>query len=55
VYQNARALPQNVNFAVKVDYLRNLISMMPGDQIGTRTVSFSPDKAAQCVALITAW
>jgi S1-C subfamily serine protease len=55
VFQNARALPQNVNFAVKADYLRNLISMMPGDQIGTRTTPFSPDKAAQCVALISAW
>ena len=55
VFQNARALPQNVNFAVKADYLRNLISMMPGDQIGTRTIPFSPDKAAQCVALISAW
>jgi serine protease Do len=55
VFQNVRALPQNVNFAVKADYLRNLISMMPGDQIGTRAIPFSPDKAAECVALIRAW
>jgi S1-C subfamily serine protease len=55
VLQNAGALPQNVNFAIKADYLRSLISMMPGDGIGTRSTPFSPDKAAQCVGLIRAW
>ena len=56
VYQSASALPQNVNFAVKSDYLSNLFSMLPtGEHLGSRTTAFSPEKAAQCVALIRAW
>lgn len=56
LYQMASALPQNVNWAIKSDYLLNLVGMLPGhtpDQ--TRTTSFSPEKAAQCVAIIRAW
>ncbi|RLC47254.1 MAG: hypothetical protein DRH57_04395 [Candidatus Cloacimonadota bacterium] len=33
-YENADIIPQNVNFAIKVDYLKNLISMLPdGEEI----------------------
>jgi S1-C subfamily serine protease len=56
VYQAASALPQNVNFAVKSDYLLNLFAMLPaGESLASRTTPFSPEKAAQCVALIHAW
>lgn len=30
LYEKADILPQNVNFAIKSDYLINLISMLPG-------------------------
>ena len=30
-YENMGIVPQNVNFAIKVDYLSNLLSMLPGD------------------------
>jgi len=56
VYQAASALPQNVNFAVKSDYLLNLFAMLPaGEPLASRTTPFSPENAAQCVALIHAW
>lgn len=56
VYQAASALPQNVNFAVKSDYLLNLFAMLPaGESLAPRTIPFSPEKAAQCVALIHSW
>lgn len=54
-YQMSSAVPQNVNFAIKADYLRNLVGMLPGETPGTRTTAFSPDKAARCIALVTAW
>jgi len=53
--QMSSAIPQNVNFAIKADYLRNLVGMLPAESAGTRTTTFSPDKAAQCIALVTAW
>jgi S1-C subfamily serine protease len=55
VYQAASALPQNVNFAIKADYLLNLLTMLPGESLASRTTVFSPEKAAQCVAIIKAW
>ncbi len=55
VYQAASAIPQNVNFAIKADYLLNLLAMLPGESLAARTTSFSADKAAQCVAMIRAW
>lgn len=56
VYQAANAIPQNVNFAIKADYLLNLFAMLPaGDSLASRTTAFSPEKASQCVALIRAW
>ncbi|MGC2325226.1 MAG: serine protease, partial [Candidatus Sulfotelmatobacter sp.] len=55
-YQEQGALPQNVNFAIKADYLLSLASMLPaGDALASRTTTFSPEKAAQCVAIIRAW
>ena len=55
VYQAASAIPQNVNYAIKADYLLSLLSMVPGESPAPRATDFSPDKAAQCVALIRAW
>jgi len=54
VYQAASAIPQNVNYAIKADYLSNLLAMLPGDSLAPRTTTFSPEKAAQCVAIIHA-
>jgi S1-C subfamily serine protease len=56
VYQLTSAIPQNVNWAIKSDYLLNLAGMIPDEKtISSRTITFTPDKAAACVALITAW
>jgi S1-C subfamily serine protease len=55
VYQAASAIPQNVNFAIKADYLLSLTAMLPGSSLGSRTTGFSPEKASQCVAIIRAW
>jgi serine protease Do len=55
VYQAASALPQNVNFAIKADYLLNLLAMLPGESLASRKTAFSSEKAAQCVAIIRAW
>jgi S1-C subfamily serine protease len=55
VYQAASAIPQNVNFAIKADYLLSLAAMLPGGSLGSRTTAFSPEKASQCVAIIRAW
>jgi len=54
-YQLSSAIPQNVNFAIKADYLLSLAAMLPNDSLASRTTVFSPEKAAQCVAIITAW
>jgi len=54
LFQEAGTLPQNVNWAVKSDYLLTLIGMLPGEKLAERTRPFSPDNAAQCVALIRA-
>ena len=54
-FQMSNAIPQNVNFAIKADYLRNLVGMLPGEAPGNRTSTFSPDKAARCIASVTAW
>ena len=54
-YKLSGALPQNVNYAIKADYLLSLASMLPGDSLASRTTPFSPEKAAQCVAIVRAW
>jgi len=54
-YRLSSAIPQNVNYAIKADYLLSLVSMLPGDSLASRTTPFSPEKAAQCVAIIRAW
>jgi S1-C subfamily serine protease len=54
-YEAASALPQNVNFAIKTDYLLSLVSMVPGFAPGQRTTGFSPDKASHCIAIVRAW
>ncbi|MEA3475609.1 MAG: tetratricopeptide repeat protein [Candidatus Cloacimonadota bacterium] len=41
-YENTDIIPQNVNFAIKVDYLKNLISMLPdGEEILNRKSQIS--------------
>jgi len=55
VYQVANAIPQNVNFAIKSDYLLSLTAMLPGASLGSRTTGFSPEKASRCIAIIRAW
>jgi S1-C subfamily serine protease len=55
VYQAANAIPQNVNYAIKADYLLSLTAMLPGGSLGSRTTAYSPEKAAQCVAIVRAW
>jgi S1-C subfamily serine protease len=54
LYQMAGVLPQNVNWAIKSDYLLTLISAL-GQAPASRETAFSPDKAAQCVAIVSAW
>jgi len=54
-YKLSGALPQNINYAIKADYLLSLVAMLPGNPLASRTTAFSPDKAAQCVAIIRAW
>ena len=55
VYQLSSAIPQNVNYAIKADYLLSLVAMLPGNPLASRTTVFSPEKAAQCIAIIRAW
>jgi S1-C subfamily serine protease len=55
VYHADSAIPQNVNFAIKADYLLNLLAMLPSESLATRMTTFSPEKAAQCVAIVRAW
>jgi hypothetical protein len=55
VYQAAGAIPQNINFAIKADYLLSLAAMLPEGSLSSRTTAFSPEKASQCVAIIRAW
>lgn len=54
-FQLTNAIPQNVNWAIKSDYLLNLAGMIPSATLQPRMATFSPEKAAACVALITAW
>jgi hypothetical protein len=54
VYKTANALPQNVNFAVKSDYLLNLLAMLPEEKLTPTTAKFSVEGAASCVGLIQA-
>jgi serine protease Do len=54
-FQLTNAIPQNVNWAIKSDYLLNLVSMIPNETLPPRKAPFSPDKAAACIAVISAW
>jgi hypothetical protein len=55
LYRVAGTLPQNVNWAIKADYLLNLLNMIPSGSPASRTTAFSAEKAAKCVAIIRAW
>jgi hypothetical protein len=54
-YRTEGALPQNVNWAIKSDYLLEIVGMIPSESPAPRTVDFSPEKAAKCVGIISAW
>ena len=54
-FQLTNAIPQNVNWAIKSDYLLNLLGMVPDATLPPRAVAFSAEKASACVALVTAW
>ena len=54
-FQMTNAIPQNVNWAIKSDYLLNLASMIPNETLPPRKGTFSPEKAAACIATISAW
>jgi len=53
-YQLTSAIPQNVNWAIKSDYLLSLAEMIPNEKLSSRAIVFTPDKAAGCAALINA-
>jgi S1-C subfamily serine protease len=53
-FQITNSIPQNVNWAIKSDYLLNLVQMIPNESSPSRMTAFSPEKAAACVALISA-
>lgn len=55
LYAVAGAFPQNVNWAIKSDYLLNLVGMLPNESLSPQTTAFSPEKAAKCVVKIKAW
>jgi serine protease Do len=55
LYESASVLPQNVNFAIKSDYLLNLLGMLPGETAGNRATSFTPEKAANCIGGVAAF
>lgn len=54
LFRAAGTLPQNVNWAIKSDYLLNLLNMLPGETLPSRETSFSPEKAAKCVVIVKA-
>ncbi len=55
LYQAANALPQNVNFAIRSDYLLNLLAMLPQQSPTSRAAAFTPEKASHCIGTISAW
>lgn len=55
VYEQTGIVPQNVNYAIKSDYLLSLMSMLSAESPGVRNGTFSPERASQCVAFIHAW
>lgn len=54
LYADVGALPQNVNWAIKSDYLLNLLNMLPNEHLAERTVAFTPEVASACVGLVHA-
>ncbi len=53
-YENTDIIPQNVNFAIKSDYLLNLISLLPDDiEISNRKNSLSELPVEEQIELLT--
>jgi S1-C subfamily serine protease len=54
LYENAGIIPQNVNFAIKADYLRSLVAMLPeSNGILGRTTSLDSLSVEDQVRLVT--
>ena len=54
LYEKIGIIPQNVNFAIKVDYLKNLVSMLPeGDEIIKRSSNLADKPLEEQVKKIT--
>ncbi|MBC8527557.1 MAG: trypsin-like peptidase domain-containing protein [Candidatus Cloacimonetes bacterium] len=52
-YENASIIPQNVNFAIKSDYLLNLISMLPEyDEINNRKNNLTNKKLVDQIKIL---
>jgi S1-C subfamily serine protease len=54
-FQLTNSFPQNVNWAIKSDYLLSLLEMIPDAKIPDRTGTFSPESASACIALVNTW
>lgn len=54
-FQSTSAIPQNVNWAIKSDYLLSLVAMIPDASLPDRKVPFSPEAAAACIAIVSTW
>jgi S1-C subfamily serine protease len=52
LYQYTEALPQNVNFAIKADYLINLIEMLPDRQDERTRKSTGVEDMSRCVVQV---
>lgn len=51
-YKNTETLPQNVNFAIKADYLLNLMEMLPNKPNVTVRKVASVSEVSNCVAVV---
>lgn len=50
----SETLPQNVNYAIKIDYLNTLIDMLPDPIITRRVINLNPEIISQYVVLVKA-
>lgn len=52
LYKKIETLPQNVNFAIKSDYLLNLLAMLPDRLDSGGSFGATPDEISRCVVAI---
>lgn len=53
LYAVLEAIPQDVNFAVKADYLLSLLGMLPEGYVQRTSKRASPDEVARCVVQVS--